>query len=395
MPPFYPGLAASLWLGALANLPAARAGRARWAPPLATEGAELAARLAAVEPQALVRALGAEARTRFDEFLTGIESYRIHPHRRAATEWPVRWQRGTTALREHYPSVRGRPVLIVPSLINRSSILDLAPERSLTRLLAARGLRPLVVDWGEPGAAECAFSLTDYVVCRLEPALAAARHMAGGPVSVVGYCMGGLLALALAQRRRESVSGLALLATPWDFHAADAGWTALLPVLETCLSARIEREGVLPAGALQALFAIAQPERIAAKFRVFATLAPDDPAAVAFVEVEDWINDGIPLAGAVARECLFDWYGRNATAGGRWSIGGAAVDPAAVSLPALVFVPARDRIVPPESAAALAAALPCARRLQPRSGHIGMVVGRQAQGECFRPLADWLLAVAK
>jgi polyhydroxyalkanoate synthase subunit PhaC len=54
-------------------------------------------------------------------------------------------------------------------------------------------------------------------------------------------------------------------------------------------------------------------------------------------------------------------------------------------------VPARDRIVPPASARALATALPRAVRLDPPLGHIGMIVGRHAEREVWQPLAGWLL----
>ena len=33
---------------------------------------------------------------------------------------------------------------------------------------------------------------------------------------------------------------------------------------------------------------------------------------------EDWLNDGVPLAAAVARLCLGEWYGGNTTASGSW-----------------------------------------------------------------------------
>ena len=96
----------------------------------------------------------------------------------------------------------------------------------MLRFLAGAGLRPLLLDWGWPGEVERGFTLTDYMAGRLERALVAV----GAPVVLAGYCMGGLLAMAAAQRRPEQVRALALLATPWDFHAADrAGAERLRP----------------------------------------------------------------------------------------------------------------------------------------------------------------------
>ena len=61
--------------------------------------------------------------------------------------------------------------MFVPSLVNRAYVLDLAPGRSMLRWLAERGIRPVLLDWGWPGAAERSFTLTDYVAGRLERAL--------------------------------------------------------------------------------------------------------------------------------------------------------------------------------------------------------------------------------
>jgi polyhydroxyalkanoate synthase len=74
-----------------------------------------------------------------------------------------------------------------------------------------------------------------------------------------------------------------------------------------------------------------------------------------------------------------------------WRIASRPVDPAAAKCPALVVVPAHDRIVPPESAEAVVSALPEAERMAPPLGHIGMVVGSRARQELWEPLASWLL----
>ena len=60
------------------------------------------------------------------------------------------------------------------------------------------------------------------------------------------------------------------------------------------------------------------PFGVAAKYRAFARLRQDSERARLFVALEDWLNDGIPLAAPVARECMAGWYGGNTPARGAW-----------------------------------------------------------------------------
>ena len=317
----------------------------------------------------------------------GIAAYRRHPWRRDLADPPCRWREGGSRLLDYGGA--GPTMLFVPSLINRSYVLDLAPGRSMLRFLAGAGAHPLLLDWGWPGEVERGFSLTDYIAGRLERALVAV----GAPVILVGYCMGGLLAVAAAARRAELVRALALVATPWDFYAADrarAGALArLLPLLEPALAFG----GALPIDVLQMLFALLDPFGVGAKYRAFGRLRQDGERARLFVALEDWLNDGIPLAAPVARECLSGWYGANTPARLAWRVAGLAVDPAGLAMPSFVAVPARDRIVPPESARPLAKAIAGARLHEPAAGHIGMVAGSTAETALWRPLLQWALAV--
>jgi len=352
--------------------------------PLAT----VAARIAQAGPGAegrFAQALLTESWAQDRAFLAGIAAYRRHPYRRQMSEPVTRWTEGTTALLDYAPGSDGPLILVVPSLINRATILDLMPGKSLMRYLAAQGMHPLLLDWDAPGELERRFTLTDYIAGRLERALVAI----GRPVILVGYCMGGLLTLAAAQRRPDLVRGLALLATPWDFHAQDAdrarALAGLLPVLETAMSVT----GSLATDLLQMLFACLAPFDTPKKYRGFARLDQAGTRATLFVAIEDWLNDGIPLAGPVARTCLGDWYGENTTARGLWTVAGAVVDPAAVIQPSFVAIPNRDRIVPPNSARPLADLIPRATLHQPAAGHVGMAAGSRAESELWRPLRDW------
>ncbi|HEV7368254.1 alpha/beta fold hydrolase [Arenibaculum sp.] len=385
-------LAASLTplLSSPAGLALLSSGWPNWSPALRDRAADLAREVAAAAPAALREAVDREMRRRADAVLTGVERYRRHPYRRDLPDPPAAWNEGGSRLLDHASGGGAVTALFVPSLVNRHYVLDLSAERSLMRWLAARGVRPLLLDWGRPGPAERGFGLTDYVAGRLEAAVTAAAGIAGGPVAVVGYCMGGLLAAALAGRRPDLVRGLGLLAVPWDFHAADASAArraaAMLEPLEPALAAW----GEMPVDWLQAMFAAVDPMLAARKFARFAELDPDGAQARAFVALEDWLNDGVPLAAPVARECIAGWYGRNEPGRGCWRVAGRAVEPARLAMPALAVIPGRDRIVPPGSARALAAAVPGAQALEPPLGHIGLVVSGEAERLVWEPLLDWL-----
>jgi polyhydroxyalkanoate synthase len=318
--------------------------------------------------------------------VAGIAAYRRHPAQRCMVEPPVIWSRGEARLSDYAPGAPGRPVVFVPSLINRGYILDLAPGASLLRYLAAEGLRPLLLDWGWPGEAARRETLTDVIAGVLEAALLAV----GGPMTLVGYCMGGLLAVAVAQRRPDLVRAIGVLATPWDFRAGDAAQAErvaqVLPMIQPVLDAG----GALPVDMLQALFVMLDPQAVARKYRRFGTLDQDSEVARRFVAIEDWANDGVPLAAPVARECFADWYGKNTPSRGAWRVAGEPVSPAALRIPAFAAIPGQDRIVPPASAWPLAQALAGAKVIEPRSGHIGMIAGSGAEMQLWRPLRDWL-----
>ncbi len=319
--------------------------------------------------------------------IRGIAAYRRHPYRRSLADPPAIWQEGDSRLLDYAgPGHPGTPVLFVPSLINRAYILDLAEERSMLRFLAAGGVRPLLLDWGWPGAEERRFTLTGYVE-RLERAMAAVP----GRLTLAGYCMGGLLALAAATRHSARLAGLALLATPWDFHAPDPD-AARIAAASLAKLGPVLAGGTLPVDALQAMFTMAGAPAIAARYRAFPGLDPAGERARMFVALEDWLSDGIPLAAPVAQECLAGWYGENTPAQGRWRVAGQRVDPAALTLPALIALPAQDRIVPPESAAALPRHIPHATVLRPAAGHVGMVAGTRARVELWDKLLPWFLA---
>lgn len=366
-----------------ADDPPARLGRAL---------ASLDAELQRADEGALIAALAAEGHRRLESFIDGVSAYRHHPYRRALPDRPVLWREGTTMLRDYRRAADAAAprVLVVPSLINRFYILDLTEESSFLADLARRGYAPFAVDWDAPGPEEQRFDLTRYIAGRLEGALDAVRREPGGPVFVLGYCMGGMLALALALRRQADVAGLVCLATPWDFHAEAETQSRLIGEMGRRFDPLFQILGEMPVDLLQSFFAALDPLSLLAKFRRFGQLDPDSDQAAKFVALEDWLNDGTGLAAPVARECLGDWYGENTTGRGLWRVDGARVTPERLATPALAMVPSGDRIVPPQSALGLARRLSHCEIMTPAAGHIGMMVGGGAKTKVWDPLDGWL-----
>jgi polyhydroxyalkanoate synthase subunit PhaC len=186
------------------------------------------------------------------------------------------------------------------------------------------------------------------------------------------------------------VSGMALLAAPWDFHTDNAAARAMMKAMEVPLGVMIGAEGKASVDLLQALFASLDPTLAGRKFRSFAALDPASEDARRFIELEDWLNDGVPLAAPVMTEVLGSWYGANDPARLAWRVSDTLIDPARVTCPTLALIPGQDRIVPPESARALATAIPGAVVRDVPFGHIGMVAGGSAPKRIYAPLIEWL-----
>lgn len=392
--PLHLATANLILLSSLAAWPSARHASPLWKPPLQEAFNHLAPALASVDPNEFAAALIRLCTSRLAAMTGGMQRYRRHAYARRLADPPPVWSEGSSVMRAYADA--GIPVLLIPSLVNRAYVLDLAEGQSFARFLPGQGLRPFLLDWGDPGDAERRFDLADYIA-RAVRALDAVVAQTGQAPLVLGYCMGGNLALATALQAPERVAGLALLATPWDFHAGGPHHAALVQSLAPALvppaaAGSDAPPPVLEVDVLQGFFWALDPLAALKKFTLFGTMAEDSDAAQRFVAMEDWLNDGVPLAGPVARDCLLGWYGENRPPRGAWQVQGRAVRPQDWPGPALVVLPERDKLVPREGALVLLEQLPQADRLDVPSGHIGMMVGPRAESGLWTPLAAWLRA---
>ena len=308
--------------------------------------------------------------------LAGLRAYQEAPRARVRPERRIVARAGRACLREIGGA--GPPVVFVPSLINPPDVLDLSANASLLGWLAdQRGLRTLLVNWGSPDPGERRCDVGDHVTDYLLPLLASL----GAPAVLVGYCLGGTMAIAAANL--VEVRGVGLIAAPWHFSGFGTAMAEMLALWRDAEPA-CNVLGLVPMEVLQAGFWRLDPQRTVTKFQRFGGLDPASAEAANFVALEDWANAGAPLTYAAGRQLFESFIGADDPGGGRWSVGGRFVSPQAIGCPAVEFVSLTDRIVP----AATAIGLTDRRDLS--AGHVGMVVGSRARTQLWEPLADWL-----
>jgi polyhydroxyalkanoate synthase len=270
------------------------------------------------------------------------------------------------------------PIVFIPSLINPPQVLDLSESRSLLRHMGAAGHDAYLVDWGAPTPDDASLDLGDHITQRLLPMLASLPR---SPI-LVGYCLGGTLALGAAVL--QDFPAVVTIASPWQFDAFPPADLDVVHGLWRGAKPMCERIGYVPMEVLQSGFWAMDPARTIQKYAAFANATPGSDPECAFLAVEDWANGGAPLTFAAGHELFDQLYAANATGAGRWQVDGRTVDPTALDCPTLSIVSTSDRIVP----AAAGPRLREERRLS--LGHVGMMVGGRARDMLWEPLSLWL-----
>ena len=290
--------------------------------------------------------------------LAGLRAYEAAPRlERPLARAEIERVRGAT-LRDRGGA--GPPAVLVPSLINPPRILDLDDDVSLTQAIAQMDRRTLLLDWG-PSGDRSELSVAGHIEHLLLPLL----RSIGEPVALIGYCLGGTMAIAAANL--VPAERVVTLAAPWNFSRyADASKQALRGMWSHSKGAAASL-GALPMEVLQAAFWSLDPERTVRKFAEFGQLDAASAEARRFVELEEWANEGEPLPYPAAKELVEELFGEDRPGSGEWTVGGQAVTDR-LPCPSLHLTAERDLIAPPQTAASdQVVAIP--------TGHVGMIVG--------------------
>jgi polyhydroxyalkanoate synthase len=285
------------------------------------------------------------------------------------------------------------PVLLVMSLVTRPTIFDLLPNNSLVRSLLADGHDVFLLDWGVPDAVEAENTLETYCDQYLPRAILAAVKEAGAAgISILGYCLGGVLAALTAAARPElPIRSLVLLATPIDFRELGPGM-AMLFRRRLLVDDLLDETGNVPAEALVQGFKMMQPAVDITTYTSLLRSFSDQRALQAHQALVGWSKDQIPFPGATMRQICSLFVERNELRSGTVTFSGCTLDLSAVRLPVLHVTGTHDKLVPSASSNPLPAVLTGSdlTTMEYPVGHVGLLYGKFAIKRSVPAISNWL-----
>jgi len=307
----------------------------------------------------------------------------------------VIWRRDKAQLwRYRNGAVRFRePLVIVTSLVSRSYILDLLPGSSSVEFLRDAGFDVFMVDWGIPDELDAANTFETYVDEYMPLAIDAVRRASGaGDVTLLGYCLGGVIAFLYANAHAAPARNIVMLATPMDFRQMG-------PMVAALLDGRLEPEEVLddtgnvPADALYSGFFMLAPTTVVAQNATLLENLWNDEFVRGFQAVNQWTRDQVPFPGAAFRQVVDDLIRRNVLIDGGWALGGRRIDFTQTQATVLNVMAAHDRVVPraaSEPAGRLVGRPGNREDLIVKGGHATFGTGRSAFTDTLPRLSAWL-----
>jgi polyhydroxyalkanoate synthase len=292
------------------------------------------------------------------------------------------------------------PLLIVYSLVNRPTLVDLHESRSLARRLINLGIDVYLLDWGYPTRADRWLTLDDYINDYVDSCVDVIRARHGlDRISQLGICQGGVFSLCYAALHPEKVHNLVAMVTPVDFHAGESVISRWAGRGDATSGVNVDQVvdalGVIPGDVLNLGFLMREPFGLNfGKYLGLLDLLGNEQKLLGFLRVEKWSFDSPDLSGEAFRQFLKDCYQQNKLIKGEMEIGGQRVDLRRITMPVLNLHARDDDLVPPASVEALGAAVGTSDytiHCFP-VGHIGMYISGKVQDTLPPMIAEWLKA---
>jgi polyhydroxyalkanoate synthase len=315
----------------------------------------------------------------------------------AITPYEVVYQEDRVKLKHYIPTRKPsteitRPLLVVYALINRETMLDLQPERSVVKNFLEAGIDLYMIDWGYPSRKDKFLTIDDHVNGYMDNIVDFIRDRCNiDKINLMGICMGGTFCVIYSALHPEKVKNLVTTVSPTNFDT-DQGllhiWMKNMDV-----DRMIEAFGNMPGDLMNFGFLLLNPARLMIdKYVGFLENMDNKTFVENFIRMEKWIFDSPDVPGETFRQFVRDCYQKNLLIKNKMVVGGKRVDLKKVTMPLLNIYGQFDHLVPPGAADKITGSVGSRDKedMCLDTGHIGIYVSSKTQREFTPKIVQWL-----
>ncbi|MEI6213117.1 MAG: class III poly(R)-hydroxyalkanoic acid synthase subunit PhaC [Desulfuromonadales bacterium] len=286
------------------------------------------------------------------------------------------------------------PTLMVYAMVNRYTMLDLQPNRSMIRNLLDEGQDLYLIDWGYTDRMDRFMTMEDYIDGFINDCVDFIREKHRlEAINLLGVCQGGTFSTIYAALYPEKVKNFIPIVTPVDFSSKDS----LLNVWATEFDADllIDAYGNVPGDMMNSAYTMLQPFSLSvSKYINMVDIMKDADRLADFLRMEAWIFDSPDQPGETLRQFLKELYQGNKLVKGQFFLGGRNVDLKNITMPVLNIYAEFDTLVPPAATKVLLDHIGSkdAQEMTYPVGHIGMFVSGKTQKTLAPNISRWINA---
>src|ERR1700759_3485408 len=247
--------------------------------------------------------------------------------------------------------VRPVPLLIVPPVINKFYVMDLAPGRSMVEYLVAQGMQVFMISWRNPDARYAKWDINTYGQAILDAMDAAERITGSERTLLAGACSGGIIAAMVAAHlansgQQDRLAAFTLMVTVLDQAHAGLASAVIDERTARLAEAASRARGYLDDRSLAEVFAGLRPNDLIWNYWVNNYLLGKKPAPF---DILFWNADTTRMTAGLHRDFLELGAANALVTPGAATMLGSPVDLGAVDKDSYIVAGITDHICPWQS----------------------------------------------
>ncbi len=291
------------------------------------------------------------------------------------------------------PEIYRVPVLIVMSPVARGYILDLAKGQSFIEYLLLQGYDVYLMDWVPPRREHAHLGMRDFALTLLDESVAQVQQDSGEQeVSLIGYCMGGLLAVMNAAIHHDGpIKNLVCFTTPVNAEGMPL-YKAWADSDAFDIDRIVDALGIIPGDMVNASIQALRPLQKQANQMQLLNNVENDAFVKASLRFDRWATEQLPIPGELARDMVRDFLRGNLLVKNEYRLDDKLIELGKIHVPFLHVAAEYDHIVPTAASSDLIGLVGSKDKSEivVRGGHVSLVAGGNAVYRLWPQLDNWL-----